>query len=127
MKPIVLFRIFFVFASLMLGSAIVRAEDLSAVKARMEQRQSTVDALKERKVVGENNRGYLEARASLKPDEEKVLSDENTDRATVYAALAAQTGSSSDQVGRLRATKIAASSKGGVWVQSTDGNWAQKS
>ena len=126
MKSTLVFRILFLFASLMLGAAIVHAEDLGAIKARMEQRQSAVDALKDRKLFGENNRGYLEARASLTPSDEKIMSDENADRAAVYAAIAAQTGSTSDQVGRLRATKIAASSKRGVWVQSPDGNWAEK-
>lgn len=126
MKATLLFRILFVVASLVIGTAVVHAESLSAVKARMEQRQGTVDALKERQLVGENNRGYLEARGSLKPSEEKTVSDENADRGIVYAALAEQTGSTSDQVGRMRATKIAASSKGGVWVQSQDGSWAQK-
>jgi uncharacterized protein YdbL (DUF1318 family) len=126
MKTSLWFRILFLAAALILGVAVSQAEDLGAVKARMDQRQSTVDALKERKLVGENNRGYLEARASLKPEEEKIVSDENADRATVYAAIAAQTGSTSDQVGRLRATKIAASSRGGVWVQSPQGDWAVK-
>jgi uncharacterized protein YdbL (DUF1318 family) len=126
MKTSLWFRILFLAAALILGVAVSQAEDLGAVKARMDQRQSTVDALKERKLVGENNRGYLEARASLKPEEEKIVSDENADRATVYAAIAAQTGSTSDQVGRLRATKIAASTRGGVWVQSPQGDWAVK-
>ena len=55
-----------------------------------------------------------------------MVSDENADRAEVYAAIAAQTGSTTDEVGRLRASKIAAVSKRGVWVQSPDGNWRQK-
>lgn len=120
------FRLFFVLVSLGLGAAIVHAEGLNAVKARMEQRQSTVDVLKDRGLLGENNRGLLEPRGSLTPADEKVMSDENADRTQVYAAIAAQYGSSAEQVGRTRAQKIAISSKRGVWIQSQDGAWSQK-
>ena len=126
MKSTLFFRSLFLVTALSLGSAVVHAEDIGAVKARMEQRLSAVDGLKDRKVVGENNRGYLEERASLKPDEQQVVSSENSDRAAVYAAIAAQYGTSSDDVGRQRATKIAATSRAGVWIQSPDGSWAQK-
>ena len=126
MKPTLLFRLLFLSVSLLLGAAVVRAEDLGAVKARMEQRQGAVDSLKDRKIVGENNRGYLEARTSITPGDEKVMSDENSDRAAVYAAIAAQTGATTDQVGRLRAQKIALSSKRGVWIQAPDGSWSEK-
>lgn len=126
MKSKLLLRIFFLVVSLVVGLSVAQAADLGAVKARMAQRVATIDALKERQVVGENNRGYLEARGSLKPEEQKVVSDENEDRGTVYAAIAAQTGTSSDQVGRARAEKIASASRHGVWVQAPDGSWAQK-
>lgn len=111
---------------LLSGVSVARAEDLGAIKARMEQRVGTVDELKDRQVVGENNRGYLEARASLKPNEEKIVSDENADRSAVYQAIAQQTGSSADAVGRLRASKIASASKPGVWIQTPQGAWQQK-
>ncbi len=55
-----------------------------------------------------------------------MISAENTDREVVYAALAKQTGSSADQVGRARAKQIAAGSAAGVWVQKEDGTWQKK-
>lgn len=126
MKLAVFLRTSFLALGLLAGTAVVNAQDLNAVRARMEQRLSAIDALKERQLVGENNRGYLEPRASLTPADDKVLSDENSDRGAVYAALAAQTGSNSDLVGRQRAKAIAASSRRGVWIQAPDGSWFQK-
>ena len=126
MRPTILFRILFLVVSLGLGAAIVHAEDRAAIKARMEQRLGAIDAMKEKQLVGENNRGYLEARASLKPDQQKIVSDENSDRAEIYGMIAAKNGSTTDAVGRLRASKIAATSKVGVWVQTPQGEWEQK-
>jgi len=126
MKATYLFRLLaFCFAA-WFGTAVVHAEDLSAVKSRMLQREGSVDSLKSAGTVGENNRGFLEARGSLTADQQKIVSDENADRGAVYAAIAAQVGTSSDAVGRSRAAKIAAGSRSGVWIQSADGAWAKK-
>jgi uncharacterized protein YdbL (DUF1318 family) len=122
----ILFRLLFLVVTAGFGAAVVRAEDLNAVKARMEHRQSTVDTLKDRQAVGENNRGFLEARGTLSGEDERVMMDENSDRRTVYAALAAQTSSTPDQVGRQRAQQLALRSKRGVWVQDSSGEWRQK-
>lgn len=119
-------RIAFVTAALAFGTVTaVQAQD-PAVKARMAQRQGSVDALKDAGKVGENNRGMLEPRGGLSPDESRTVSDENADRSAVYAAIAAKTGTSADQVGRARAQKIAEASKPGIWLQGEDGNWKQK-
>jgi uncharacterized protein YdbL (DUF1318 family) len=125
-SAVMLFRILFLLTAAVGGAAIVRAEDLGAVKARMESRQGAVDGLKAKAAVGENNQGYLEPRAALAPEDEKVVSAENSDRRTVYAALAAKTGSNAEAVGRTRAGQIAANSKPGVWIQDASGAWKQK-
>jgi uncharacterized protein len=123
-------RIFCLFALIALvaaaGAATVRAEDLGAVKQRMAQRLAAIDGLKDRGAVGENNRGFLEARGALGGGDGGVIAAENADRSTVYAALAAQTGSSADQVGRARAKQIAQGSKPGVWVQDEGGAWRRR-
>ena len=121
-------RLLFTFAVISLPVAIpgLQAQNLGAVKQRMAQRLPAVDALKDRGAVGENNRGFLEARAALSGAESGTVSAENADRAEVYGALAQQTGSSSDQVGRARAKKIAETSKTGVWLQDESGNWRRK-
>lgn len=121
-----LFRVLLLTLSLGLGVAEIRAQDLNAVRARMEQRLSTVDQLKDRKLLGENNRGFLEPRAALAAADEKLMADENADRAAVYAALAAQYGVPAEEVGRKRAEKIAGASRPGVWIQMPDGTWFEK-
>jgi len=126
MKSVLLFRVLFLLTAAAFGAAVVRAEDLNAVKARMEQRQGALDVLRDRQMVGENNRGYVEARTSINEAEQKVVSDENSDRRMVYTALAAQTKASAETVGRQRAQQIAERSKRGVWVQEPSGEWKQK-
>jgi len=121
MKKFVLSSLFFILA---LGFvAPLRAEDLGAVKARMDQRLSQVDALKGQGAIGENNRGFLEVRSG---DAGAVVAAENKDREVVYAALAKQTGSSAEQVGHARAKQIAQRSRAGEWVQDESGQWKKK-
>lgn len=108
-----------------LPATVAHAQDLGAVKSRMAQRLPQLDQLKAKGAVGENNRGLVEARGA-DAAAGAVISAENSDREAVYAALAKQTGSSADQVGRARAKQIAASSAAGVWVQKEDGSWHKK-
>lgn len=127
MKFTSLFRIVFMLLSLGFCTAALRAQDLGAVKARIEQRLGAVTALKDRGVAGENNRGFLEVRGNASGGDQQVISDENSDRRTVYGALGAQTGASADAVGRQRAQQIASIAKRGHWIQETNGEWRQKS
>jgi hypothetical protein len=58
MKRSSIFRIAFLFVAMIFGSTAIRAaENLGAVKARMEQRIAPLNELKGRGVVGENNQG----------------------------------------------------------------------
>lgn len=104
---------------------VTRAEDLGAVRARMEQRLGELDQLKASDAIGENNRGFVELRESG-GDAGAVAAAENRDRETVYAAIAAKAGTSADQVGRARARQIAANSAAGVWLQDESGTWYRK-
>lgn len=126
MKPSTLFRVLFLLAAACIGSTLVRAENLGAVKARIEQRLASVDALKDRGVIGENNRGFVEVRGNASAAEQRIVSDENADRQTVYAAIAAQSKESADAVGRTRAQKIAVSARPGQWIQDAGGAWKKK-
>jgi uncharacterized protein YdbL (DUF1318 family) len=101
------------------------AEDLGAVKARLEQRLGSLDQLKSSGAIGETNRGLVDLRAAS-PTAGDLVAAENRDRGMVYAAIAQQTGSTVDTVGRARAKQIAAASAPGVWVQRESGEWYQK-
>lgn len=102
------------------------AENLNAVRARMEQRLSALDQTKDRGVAGENNRGYLEARGQPSAEDQKLIAEENADRRTVYADIAARTGASADSVGRHRAQQLAGLARRGHWIQDANGSWRQK-
>jgi uncharacterized protein YdbL (DUF1318 family) len=120
-------RLRLLFACLALSGAAVtiRAEDITAVRERMEQRIPRIDALKMQETLGENNRGFLEVRAAS-AEASDIASSENRDRTAVYSALARKTGASAETVGRARAKQIAANSAGGVWLQRESGEWYKK-
>ena len=101
------------------------AADLAAVKQRVEARQSEVAALKTSGAIGENNRGLLEARGGG-GNSAKVIADENSDRAMLYAEAAKRTGVSAEEAGKARARQIAANSAPGIWLQREDGSWYKK-
>jgi len=126
MKPPFLFRLLFLIAASLIGSTLIGAESLGAVRARIDQRLASVDALKDRGVIGENNRGLVEARGAATAADQRIVSEENADRQTVYAAIAAQSKESADAVGRARAQKIAAAARPGQWIQDAGGTWKKK-
>jgi uncharacterized protein YdbL (DUF1318 family) len=119
-------RLLLVVVGLTAGSAVVAAENLNSVRARMEQRLGTLGELKDRGAAGENNRGFLEARGAAQAPDQKVIADENADRRTVYADIAARTGASADSVGRQRAQQLASLARSGHWIQDASGAWKQK-
>ena len=61
------------------------------IKEQMKARLPTIVDLKDRGIVGENNKGYLEFRSDTK-EQEDVVAAENRDRRQVYSAIAAQQG-----------------------------------
>jgi uncharacterized protein len=125
MKSATLFRILFLFGTLALGPVAMRAQD-PGIRARMEQRLGALDAIKDRGAAGENNRGFLEVRGAASGEDQKLISDENSDRRAVYAAIAAKTGATPDTVGRQRAQQLAGLAKRGHWIQDANGEWRQK-
>ena len=95
MKRIAWLAVFFsLFASLM----SVAAEELSDIKGRMRARRAALKTLVAAQKAGENQAGYLTARGEMSPDEQRLLDAENTDRKQVYAAIAAKTGATVEQV-----------------------------
>lgn len=116
-------RLLFVSVLLLGVAPLTQAQDLGAIRSRMEQRVGQIDALKTQGIVGENNRGFLEVRSG---DDHGVSAAENADRTAVYAAIAQKTGATADAVGKARAKQIAGASAKGVWVQAENGQWAKK-
>ena len=99
---------------------------LKDIKKRMQSRLPAIIKLKEAGLIGENNKGFLEARKKLTPAQKKIIDAENADRKTVYAMMAKQNGLSIEAVGKIRAKKIAETTAKGYWIQKPDGQWYQK-
>ncbi len=118
------FFIFLTVLGLLAGAAF--GQSAAELQRRMRDRLPQLDALKEKGVVGENNRGFVEIREGGGASAGSLVSDENRDREAVYELIARQTGSTAENVGRARAKDIAARSRPGVWVQDESGRWANK-
>lgn len=96
----------------------------ASIKDRMAARIPAITQLKDSGILGENNRGFLEFRGAK--TNEKLVSDENKDRAAVYKAIAKKQGAPADLVGKRRAKMIAQKGKPKQWFQNDDGSWYQK-
>jgi uncharacterized protein len=110
----------------LLGVAPAKADGMADAKQRIHARQGALAALKDRGVLGENNRGFVEARGALSAEDSKSMAAENSDRAILYASVASQSGGTADAAGRARAKRIAEHSKPGVWLQDESGRWFRK-
>ena len=108
-------------AALILVSAPAAAQ---GIKARIEARLPVILDLKARGVVGENNQGFLEFVGPAERTAE--VTAENADRRQIYAAIAKQTGTSPEVVGRRRALQLAENSRPGDLLQRPDGTWYTK-
>jgi len=116
-----------VIASLFTAFVLFFGHDVSAasLKERMLARVPAITALKDSGVIGENNQGFLEFRKS-DPSKQKLVSEENQDRKTVYSTIAKQQNIGADLVGQRRAQQLAAQGSAGQWFQKPDGSWYQK-
>jgi len=95
------------------------------IKEQMKARLPTIVDLKDRGIVGENNKGYLDFRSDTR-EQEDVIAAENRDRRQVYSAIAAEQGTTEQLVGERRAAQIAQKAGPGQWIQDSSGSWNQK-
>lgn len=122
----------FAFLLAFLASIIFAANGLAQnspeeIKERMKKNLPAIEKLKKSGVVGENNKGFLEARVKDLPGKEKALMEtENKDRKWVYEYLAKQTNTDIKKVQALRAAQIRERSAKGLWLQSPEGEWYLK-
>lgn len=97
----------------------------ASVKERMLARVPAINSLKDKGLVGENNKGLLEYRTGSKP-EQKLISSENSDRKSVYAAIAKKQQVDASLVGQRRAKQLSEKGRKGHWFQKADGTWYKK-
>ncbi len=108
------------------GSPAFAQDDQAAIQERLKGRIAEVDAMKLAGVVGENNKGFLEQRATLTEAQTALLNAENADRRALYAILAGRLRLSVSVVGEQRAANVRERSAAGVWLQGADGAWFKK-
>jgi uncharacterized protein len=121
------FRIPSLFVFLLaVAASFAFGQTAAELQERMRERLPQIDAMKREQLVGENNRGFLEARGPVSPEQQRVVREENEDRRKVYEALAAQTRANPEQVGRVRARQLAERSLRGVLIQNERGEWEAK-
>lgn len=117
-------------AGLFLTLPAVGAADLpptlQEVRDRMKANLRAIERLKKAGKVGENNKGYLEARTSLTPQEKALVKQENADRKFVYEYLARRAGVSVEEVQKARAAQIRKRSAPGLWLEDPEGRWYRK-
>lgn len=106
--------------------ATAQTNDEAAIKQRIIERVDAIDALKLAGKAGENNKGLLEQRSMLKPDEMKLMNAENSDRRSLYTLVAERLGLTTTVVGQGRADELRKKSAPGVWLQAPDGSWYRK-
>lgn len=99
---------------------------LDEARERMKANLRAIEQLKTDGKVGENNKGYLEARASLTEKETALVKQENADRKFVYETLAQRAGVSLEEIQKARAEQIRRRSAPGLWLQAPDGRWYRK-
>jgi len=96
------------------------------IRAKMLARLPEIKVLKDKGLVGENNKGFLEFVGQQK-EKQEVVTAENRDREIVYKAIAKQQGTTVELVGKHRAIQIANKARPGEWLQDANGKWYQKS
>lgn len=117
---------FFVFLScLLVFSSTSQAASAQEIQEQMKARYPVITNMKDSGMVGENNKGYLEFRAA-KHQNQDIVDAENSDRKTVYQAIASKQNTTADLVGSRRAIAIAENGKSGQIFQREDGTWYVK-
>lgn len=102
------------------------AQSHNEIKERMKQRRPALEHMWQSGIIGENAKGYVEARGTLAPDQTRTINAENNDRKKVYSSIAQSTKSTPEKVGQQRAAQIAKRAAKGLWLQSAQGNWYKK-
>ncbi len=91
------------------------------------ERYDSVRSLKNRGLIGENNRGYLETLSNIQ-EGQAVVEDENQDRRTIYLAIARQNAleGSLNIIENTFAEVKRDQAQEGDWIQAPDGQWIKK-
>ncbi len=138
MRRVSLVRIFLItlmvvgIQSGVLSAATYDIKELTpAVKAALDSRRNRFDqlrALKEKGVVGENNRGYVEALGD-DPQAKAIADEENQDRRFIYKTIVEQNNLSADAISTIETVFAQVQrdkANPGEKIQDASGSWLKK-
>ena len=117
------FRKFFV-----LGAAVVAlGVAAGAALAQTPAQKSLIDAAKAEGVVGEQADGYLGIRTTADPELRSAITVTNNARRQVYAASAADVGTSTEvAAARMFESQLLPRMSTGQWYRNAAGQWIQR-
>ncbi len=117
------FRKFFV-----LGAAVVAlGVAAGAALAQTPAQKSLIDAAKAEGVVGEQADGYLGIRTTAAPELRSAITVTNNARRQVYAASAADVGTSTEvAAARMFESQLLPRISTGQWYRNASGQWVQR-
>jgi uncharacterized protein YdbL (DUF1318 family) len=117
------FRKYFV-----LGAAVVAlGVAAGAAMAQTPAQKSLIDAAKAQGVVGEQADGYLGIRTSADPALQTAVTATNSARRRVYAASAADVGTSTEvAAARMFESQLLPRISTGQWYRNASGQWVQR-
>ena len=99
-------------AALLLVVSPLRADEAAEIRARTSERRPVIVALVKSGAVVEADTGLLQVKdAAAVGDKAPVVSAENQDRKTAYAAIARETGVDAEEVARRQAQRWKARAK----------------
>ncbi|MFH1878508.1 MAG: YdbL family protein [Candidatus Omnitrophota bacterium] len=93
---------------------------------RRRARYSSLFALMQSGVAGENNSGMVVVRKSTDASAEKIVKDENNDRMIIYKGIAAKNGTSLQDVQAVYAARLQKDAPQGTPVEGENGIWQIK-
>ena len=111
-----------------LGAAVVAlGVAAGAAFAQTPAQKSMIDAAKAQGVVGEQADGYLGIRTTADPDLRTAVSATNSARRQVYAASAADVGTSTEvAAARMFESQLLPRISTGQWYRNASGQWVQR-
>ena len=111
-----------------LGAAVVAlGVAAGAAFAQTPAQKSLIDAAKTQGVVGEQADGYLGVRTTAGPELQTAVTATNSARRRVYAASAADVGTSTEvAAARMFESQLLPRISTGQWYRNASGQWVQR-
>src|SRR5262249_22573921 len=100
-------------------------ETLESLKESFAKRLPKLAAAKQAGKVGETTAGTVEA-VKGDGDVAQLVTDENADRASLYALIAKKENTTADAVSQRAARRNFEKASAGEWLKGNDGVWKQK-